>query len=117
MRLASEGGGVYAASVRDRFGDHGLSGAAIVSAEGVILGFAMSCRVIGLKVEPTLMDQIAEDFREKVSELRAQIIPTDRNAPARNLYRDTGFEALEDGWWSRSLSFAAGGLAHVAAVG
>ena len=117
VRLASEGGGVYAASVRDRFGDHGLSGAAIVSADGVIVGFAMSCRVIGLKVEPTLMDQIAEDFREKVSELRAQIIPTDRNAPARNLYRDTGFEALEDGWWSRSLSFAAGGLAHVAAVG
>ena len=117
VRLAAEGGGIYAASVRDRFGDHGLSGAAIVSSDGEILGFAMSCRVIGLKVEPTLIDRIAEDFRQRVPELRARIIPTDRNAPARNLYRDTGFDAQADGWWSRPLSVAAEGLAHAAAVG
>ena len=41
---------VFALHVADRFGDHGLVGAAVVEA-GEITGLAVSCRVLGLGVE------------------------------------------------------------------
>ena len=41
---------VYALRVKDRLADHGLVGAAVVQG-GEIVGFALSCRVIGLGVE------------------------------------------------------------------
>ncbi len=46
----AEAGDVFVAHCRDRFGDYGLVAAAVVEA-GEIVAFAMSCRVIGLKVE------------------------------------------------------------------
>jgi FkbH-like protein len=97
MQIATTGGGVYAMRVSDRYGDHGLCGAAVVE-DGVITGFAMSCRVIGLKVEQQLVARMLTDAAPGV--LRAQIIPTERNAPARNLFSDAGFAELGDGWWT-----------------
>lgn len=99
--INASGGAVYAMRVSDCYGDHGLSGAAVVE-NGEIVGFAMSCRVIGLKVEHQLIARIVAD-RPKGSILRARIIPTDRNAPARNLYGDNGFTAEDEGWWARDV--------------
>jgi hypothetical protein len=31
--------------------------------------------------------------------LRGRIIPTPRNSPVRNIYRDNGFKEREDGLW------------------
>jgi FkbH-like protein len=101
-RLAETGGGVFVMQVSDRYGDHGLSGAAILDG-GVITGFAMSCRVIGLKVEQDLLAAVAAQAAMHGTELRGQIIPTDRNTPVRNLYRDSGFREAADGWWTLSL--------------
>lgn len=100
--LTPPSGAVYSLRVSDRFGDHGLSGAAVVDA-GVITAFAMSCRVIGLKGERALLDHVVADAQGKLGELRAQIMPTERNGPVRNLYRDNGFEPLDDGWWRRAI--------------
>ena len=102
VRLLGEGARIYAMEVSDRYGDHGLSAAAVVEA-GQITGFAMSCRVIGLKVEAKLIAHIRADAAGAHTALRAQIIPTDRNTPARNLYRDTGFRSEPDGWWVLDL--------------
>ena len=89
-------------NVSDRYGDHGLSGAAVLEA-GVVTGFAMSCRVIGLKVERELLAAVAAQAAAHGTELRGQIIPTDRNTPVRNLYRDAGFTEAADGWWTLAL--------------
>ena len=85
---------VYAARVKDRFADHGLVGAAVVR-EGEIVGFALSCRVIGLGVEQALLGAVVA----AQGPLVARYVATDRNGPARHLYRDGGFVLGADGLW------------------
>jgi FkbH-like protein len=96
-------GGVYSMTVADRFADHGLVGAAVVRG-GEIVGFALSCRVIGLGVEHRFLDAIVADLAQRRGEVVAQIIETSRNLPARNLYRDHGFSLSDDGSWRLTLT-------------
>jgi len=97
------GAGVFVLRVSDRFGDHGLVGAAVVR-DGEILGLAISCRVLGLGVEHAFMRFILQEMSAAYAALTAQIIPTPRNGPVRNLYRDNAFEQDENGVWRRALS-------------
>ncbi len=94
--LAGGEGGVFTLRVKDRFGDHGLVGAAVVEG-GEILGLAVSCRVLGMGVEHAFMGDLLGALGDET--VRGRIIDTDRNLPVRNLYRDNGFEAQADGWW------------------
>jgi FkbH-like protein len=94
--------GVFALRMRDRFGDSGLVGAAVVSA-GEILNVAISCRVIGLGGELVLLDAVAAHARGGMDELVGRIVETARNLPARHLYRDAGFAPRGDGWWGLAL--------------
>src|SRR4029077_11361491 len=48
---------VFSLHVADRFGDHGLVGAAVVAGDE-IKGLVMSCRVLGLGVEHTFLQHI-----------------------------------------------------------
>ncbi|HXA41090.1 MAG TPA: HAD-IIIC family phosphatase [Phenylobacterium sp.] len=92
--LRRDGGAVYAMQVSDRFADHGLVGAAVLR-DGEIVGLALSCRVLGIGVEHRLLQAIIAGE----GALTARITPTDRNAPVRNIYRDNGFTAGDDGVW------------------
>jgi FkbH-like protein len=102
---ASPSARVFALYVSDRFADHGLVGAAVVEA-GEITGLVMSCRVLGMGVEHEFMRYIVDAIG--ASEIGATIVPTARNIPVRNIYRDNGF-ALDDGgtWrWKRTQEVA-----------
>ncbi|MGZ6019945.1 MAG: HAD-IIIC family phosphatase [Phenylobacterium sp.] len=101
--LIGRGGAVFTVQVSDRFGDHGLAGAAVI-AGGEILGLALSCRVLGLGVEHEFLRFILEALAADHPELSARIIETSRNTPVRNVYRDNGFEQVGDGLWRRALS-------------
>jgi FkbH-like protein len=95
--------GVLILSVRDRFGDHGLVGAIAYSGAD-ILGFVLSCRVIGLGVEQGLVEAALSRMRAAGHGLAsATIIATDRNSPSRHLYADMGFTAEADGRWIKVL--------------
>lgn len=100
---ASASKGVYVVDARDRFGDHGLVGVAVVNADGEILTFAISCRVLGLGVERALLSLMMEDKRTCVRALTGRIIETPRNLPVRNLYRNAGFSEVSDGIWRIDL--------------
>jgi FkbH-like protein len=89
-----EAASVLAMRVRDRFADHGLVGAAVARG-GEIIGFALSCRVIGLGAEQKLLAAMVAAH----GPLAARIVETPRNAPVRWLYRDGGFERGPDGLW------------------
>jgi len=89
---------VFSLHVADRFGDHGLVGAAVV-AHGEIAGLVMSCRVLGLGVEHTFLRHVVDALKQKFDALTARIVATPRNIPVRNIYRDNGFVAEEDGLW------------------
>jgi FkbH-like protein len=86
---------VFSIHVSDRFGDHGLVGAAVV-VEGEILGLALSCRVLGLGVEHRFLKHIIAEVK---TPLTGRIIETPRNIPVRNIYRDNGFTETEPGFW------------------
>jgi FkbH-like protein len=94
---------VFSLHVADRFGDHGLVGAAVV-ANSEIVGLVMSCRVLGLGVEHTFLQHIVDVFKEKFDTLAARIVATPRNIPVRNIYRDNGFVAEDDGLWRRKCA-------------
>jgi FkbH-like protein len=95
----AEAGEVFVAHAKDRFGDYGLVAAAVVES-GEIIALAMSCRVIGLKVEQAFLEHVLGALEG--GEITARITPTPRNGPVRNLYRDNGF-AFDGELWRRPL--------------
>jgi FkbH-like protein len=104
--LAHATGMIFTMTARDRFGDYGLVAASVVGA-GEILGFAVSCRVIGLRLEQRFLEAMLAFLAETHREIVAQIIETPRNLPARNLYREGGFHKRNDGSWRRALERSA----------
>jgi len=91
---------VYTVRVKDRFGDHGLTGAAIV-VKGrdawEVDTLLLSCRVLGRGVETALLSAIIAGAREEGARIaRGLFIPTAKNEPARDFYRRHGFTLVED---------------------
>ena len=95
-------GRVFIAHARDRFGDYGLVAAAVVES-GEIAAFAMSCRVIGLKVEHRFLAFMLEALAADHVAVEARILPTPRNGPVRHLYADNGFNPAGEGVWRVQL--------------
>jgi len=87
---------IFALHVSDRFADHGLVGAAVIES-GAIIGLVMSCRVLGLGIEHRFVQHVLESAGS--DHLTATIVPTGRNLPVRNIYRDNGFVAEGDHLW------------------
>lgn len=103
---------VLSIKVLDRFGDHGLVGIAITMDEGQscnIDTFLLSCRVIGRTVETALLSQLADKASSRgCKRLTGWFLPTRKNAPAREFYRQHGFEVVQDSGegtlWSLDLT-------------
>jgi FkbH-like protein len=103
---------VLSIRVRDRFGDHGLVGVSITRDEGEVCeidSFLLSCRVIGRTVETALLAHLAEEAAARGRKrLVGWFLPTKKNAPAREFYKQHGFEvANENGdgaLWSLDLT-------------
>jgi FkbH-like protein len=102
MLLADAASAIFSIQVTDRFGDHGLAGAAVLR-QGEILGLVLSCRVLGLGVEHQFLKHIIEAQRAVCDAVVARIIETPRNIPVRNIYRDNGFTQSENGLWHLKL--------------
>ncbi len=87
---------VRVVAVRDRFGDYGLVGlfvARVNSTEQVleVETFLMSCRVLGKRVEQTMVLHLAELAREQgLHGLRLQFVPSDKNRPIHDFYASLG---------------------------
>jgi FkbH-like protein len=96
LLAGEQGRELFAMRVADRFGDHGLVGACVVLGDRVEL-FVMSCRVIGLGVERVLLGRAVESALERSPTVTARLVPTDRNTPARHLFRDGGFVEVAGG--------------------
>lgn len=89
---------VYGVRVRDRFGDHGLVGAAIVGRGGDVWEIdtlLMSCRVLGRGVETAFLSALVAAAREGGAHtVRGLFIPTAKNLPARDFYSDNGLRLV-----------------------
>jgi FkbH-like protein len=95
--LSGRGGATFLAALSDRFGEYGRVALAIVtpdeSAEVCHLHvFLMSCRVIGRGVESSFLRLVMRRMREQGRTLmRAEFIPTAKNAVCRDYLATFGF--------------------------
>jgi FkbH-like protein len=90
---------VWSLRVSDRYADNGLVGVAISHLDGDVCeidSFLMSCRVIGRTVETALLAHLARDAgAQGARRLQGRFLPTPKNAPAQEFYREHGFEPSE----------------------
>jgi len=89
---------LFALDVSDRFGHHGLVGAAVIQ-DAEIQGLVVSCRALGMGVEHTFLRHILDTLKADAAGVRGRIVPSSRNIPVRNLYRDNGFSESAPGLW------------------
>jgi FkbH-like protein len=84
---------------RDRFGDEGSVGLAIVDlAQGRIDTFLTSCRIIGRKVETRLLNKAVELCRDRgLHKVIGEYIPSRKNKMVASFYEDHGFKPLRTG--------------------
>jgi FkbH-like protein len=91
---------VFSVSARDRFGDHGIVGVMILRLNDVnclIDTFLLSCRVLGLKVEDSMIACAATVAkRENAPTLTGEYLPTAKNKVAADTYLNLGFTRVSD---------------------
>ena len=84
---------VYVGSLRDKFGDLGLVASAIVRdgpGERIIESFVMSCRAMGFQLE-LLVLRLVLTTEGRTQPVVGRFVPTDRNAPAAELFSSQHF--------------------------
>jgi FkbH-like protein len=94
--MLARGWRVYSMRVTDRFGDNGLVGVAIVAPVGPdaweLDTLLLSCRVMGRGVETALLAFVGAQARQAgVGCVRGWYVPTAKNAPVADCYRQHGF--------------------------
>jgi FkbH-like protein len=91
---------VIALSVKDKFGDFGITGVAILethNSTNIIDTFLLSCRVLGRKVETWfLIECLNVLFKTNSFEVIGIYAPTPKNSQVKDFYLDAGFEVLEE---------------------
>jgi FkbH-like protein len=99
---AGDGRQVWTFRIQDRFGDSGLTGIASLELHGEaanIVDFVLSCRVMGRRVEETMLSHLARAAGELgVRELVAVYLPTAKNGVCLSFWADrSGFERGAEG--------------------
>jgi FkbH-like protein len=100
-------GAVYTLDVTDRFASYGLVGACLIWNDE-ITHFVMSCRVIPLSAAVPFLSSVLTNYGH--APIRGSIVEGPRNQPCRSLFKDAGFDEVENG------SYVLSDLAHVVAV-
>lgn len=93
---------VFSLSVRDKFGDNGITGLCIIEQfveNGLIIfsidTFLLSCRIIGRNIEFVFLDQIIDYFKQyELYEIRSSYIPSNKNMQVANFYEKSNFTLL-----------------------
>src|SRR5205823_5504713 len=93
-RAVAVGGRLYSATLEDRSGSHGEILACLVSRDGVITSFVMSCRVLQRRVEHAFLAWLAAQ-PDRLSGLA--FAATARNEPFQKLLADPAFDRPDIG--------------------
>lgn len=92
---------VFAVSVKDKFGDNGLTGVCIIrknpqnNKDAVIDTVLMSCRIIGRNIEFAFFDYIVQWLNQnQYLSISAEFIPTKKNTQVESFYDGLGFNLI-----------------------
>ncbi len=90
---------VLSARVTDKFGDYGLTGVVIIQKKDIewtIDSFLLSCRVLGRKVEESILTYLIKAAKKNnIPKLIGQFIKTEKNTPAENFYKNNNFKFIK----------------------
>lgn len=99
---------LFTLSVRDRYGDSGITGLGILRIRGnaaEIDLFLLSCRVLGRRIEDTFLSFLAAEARDEgARQLTGRYVPTPKNGQTATFYPDRGFERVEEGVFRLDLT-------------
>jgi FkbH-like protein len=87
-------------SLKDKFGDNGIIGVAILAFSGEVCEidtFLISCRVLERQVETAALNHMVSLCKDKgIKKLKARYIKTQKNAVCALVYPDYGFQEDKD---------------------
>jgi FkbH-like protein len=87
---------LWSMRVKDRYGDYGLAGSALVIADSID-SFILSCRAFGRSVELALLSHLTSHHRNSGGTvLFGRRVPSEKNMMTANFYRDAGFSHFEN---------------------
>lgn len=106
--ILAAGGRLLTATLEDRTGSHGEILAILITAEGVVQSFVLSCRVFQRRVEQAFCAWLAEQTQPPV---QVRYAPTERNEPFQVFLKDSAFGAAVEGLvrWDAAAYAAAHG--------
>lgn len=89
---------ILAISVKDKYGDNGIVGLAILELDGEYLTIdtlLMSCRVLGRNIEYKFIDLIVYFARKnRIKTIRSKYLRTQKNEQVSDLYENCGFDII-----------------------
>ncbi len=97
---------LYKLSVRDRFGDQGVTGFAVVSMTAeryAIDAFMLSCRVLGRGIEHAFLERVVSLSRTRRGDrvFVGRFVASGKNEQTRRFYADAGFNEVDAAGESR----------------
>ncbi len=110
--VGGPGRSLWTITVSDRFGDAGLTGIVSVEVDGAdakIVDFVLSCRVMGRRVEDTMVHVAVERARLLGAQrVVAHFRPTAKNKPCLSFWQGSGFanEGDEHFSWDATNAYA-----------
>lgn len=100
LSQVKNGSYIYSLSVKDRFGDSGITGVCIIKFEGgiaIIDTFLMSCRILGKGIEKAFLLFCLQQLQQKgVNTVLAKYISTPKNSQVKDFFDKNGFVCLKD---------------------
>lgn len=85
---------IYTLSVKDKFGDNGLTGVCIINGSRIDI-FLLSCRVLGRNIEYAFLDAVIKHQKSLGTQgLIAEYHPSERNQQTSTFYGNFGFDSL-----------------------
>lgn len=92
---------VWCIGVADKFGDNGITGAIMITPEGEIDTFLLSCRILGKGIEIASVKKILSLLAKAgIDNLTAKYLPTAKNDQVKEFWEKVGFvctQETEDG--------------------
>lgn len=89
-QLLADGAKIWTLSVKDKFGDYGLTGVLIIRDEKIDT-LLMSCRILGKGIEKAFVLSVLKQYSKNV---HAEYIPTVKNSQVADFYDKLGFEMV-----------------------
>lgn len=98
LGFIKEGWHIWCIDVADKYGDNGITGTIMITPDGEIDTFLLSCRILGKGIEYAFVKQIFSLLSvQGFGVLTAKYVPTKKNLQVEDFWEKVGFECTQKG--------------------